>query len=422
MPVPVSMSAPMLSTFKNMMKEVDKKGYSGEAVDAMRQTLTTMESYAREMNDFSAFSARLMTENLFFIFSDHYSKVLTAAAMQKYNLDGPYTDSTDQLLLKDAIDALKTAIQSITDSKEKVRILLGEHGKDVDVLFKDKYFKDGIQKSIDLGESGINYPTYLRKQVEMNLDKAMEGGSAVREGLVYLHDLDSAIAMHPFGPEKSKKHLEIFDKMALEAPFGSPNTLVFQLACNRIDWEIEPEILKWEAISDRFYNLLNDLWLWARAHSPNAIDEWPWSEASDKQRAVDMTKDCTPGELQVKLELLQRNFGISFYDIFSHEVFIYEVKNHFQFFSQAAITYIVDEVYPQCKPFQYLPQPAIDTVVEMQQKNVHGNPETHLPAEKFAKVFNEYFGKGEYQKRFKSIEKTESNAQPWNLNTFEIKS
>lgn len=309
-------SDPMLDTFRNMMKEVDDKGYTGENVDAMRETLNLMEKYAAEMNDFMEFSAKLTTENLFGKFSDKYSRVLAAnAKLGGYDPNAPYDEKNDQALLKLMLDALKDAIKRLRDSKKETKALMGDRAGDVDVLFKEQAIVDNIQKLIDLGESGLSAPEYLRIQTEKNLDKAMQGNVVTRDGLVYTHNFNKALASSPYLIEKSEKHIQLFDAMTAASPIGIPDISKFNFGCEKIDVSLVTEAMRWDKTKDAIEQIIGDLFTWALAHTSIAPTLEPWSLAKSPARAVAFDKDCYPGFIQIREDILKRNFDLSFHEI-----------------------------------------------------------------------------------------------------------
>lgn len=407
-------SDPMLDTFRNMMKEVLDKGYSGEHVDGMRATLDKMEHYAASLDDFMDFSAKLTTENLFGKFSDHYSRVLSSNAnLGGYDPNGPYDEKNDQALLKLMVDALKNAIQSIRQSKAETKALMGDRAGDADVLFKEKSIIDAIQKLIDLGESGISAPEYLRIQTEQNLDKAMEGTALSLDGLKYTHDFNVALAANPIQIERSARYLQTFQDMAAASPFGAPNISKFNLACEVIDAELITREKKWNACKDALETIVGDLFTWALAHTSIAPYIEPWSVAANPREAIARDKDCLPGMIAVRMQILQRNFGSDFLTLMHGEIIAWEVQYHWFWYSKEVTTFLLEEVLPQCQPHQYLSSASTDKMKSIYEGDRYRNPQLHLVQSRCAANFDAYFGQGEYAKRYPSTPTPVSKAEAW---------
>jgi hypothetical protein len=421
MPVEKMYSDPMLDTFRNMMKEVNDKGYKGESVDNMRSTLDQMEKYAQEMSDFMEFSAKLTTENLFGKFSDYYSRTLASnASTGGYDPNGPYDEKNDQALLKLMIDALKNSIKSIRDSKAETKKLMGDRADDLDVLFKEKALIDGIQKLIDLGESGISAPEYLRIQTEKNLDKAMQGNAVMRDGLVYALSYAEALASSPYYIQKCKKHLQIFDEMSKASPIGSPDVTKYHFACEKFDASIITEDIKWERIKDAIEQIVGDLYTWATVHLSYAHTLEPWSMAKNPKQSVERDRDCYPGIIVIREEIMNRNFGLTVNTMVKHDVMKWLVQYNWFWYSQEMTEFLIKEVYPHCKPNQYLPKELIDKMDAMYKGDHSRNPELHKIGERCAVNFDSYFGVGEYNKRYPSTPTPPSKAAAWNWESFVV--
>lgn len=404
----------MLGTFRNMMKDIEEKGYSGEHVDGMRDTLARMEDYAESLDDFMDFSAKLTTENLFGKFSDHYSRVLAAnATFGGYDPNGPYDERNDQALLKLMVDALKNAIQSIYDSKAETKQLLGDRAADADVLFKEKSVVDSIQKLIDLGESGISAPEYLRIQTEQNLDKAMEGTALSLDGLTYSHDFNVALAANPIQIERSARYLQTYRDMAAKSAFGVPQISKFNFACEVIDAELIYRENKWNACKNALEDIVSDLFNWALAHTSIAPYIEPWSLAPNPREAIERDKDCLPGMIAVRMDILQRNFGSDFLSLVRGEVIAWEIKYHWFWYSKEVTNFLLDEVLPECQPCKHLSSSLAEKMKDIYQGDRYRNPELHLVQERCAANFDAYFGKGEYNKRYPSNPTPPSKAEPW---------
>ena len=106
MPVDKMIVDAMLGTFRNMLQECRNKNFSGDDLEAMASVLARMEQLGVEMDDTGAYSGMLVQEGLFMKFSDHYSKVLSAAAQQAGSANsGVYDEAADKQLLQNTLNA-----------------------------------------------------------------------------------------------------------------------------------------------------------------------------------------------------------------------------------------------------------------------------------------------------------------------------
>ena len=218
MPIEKTYSDAMLGTFRNMLQDCKDKNLSGEAFDTMMTAMNRMESLALEMDEPGAFSAKLMTEGLFTEFSTAYGNLLAAEGQKKYASTGPYDDNK---LLQQTLSAYENSLLQLHVHPDKERL------------------QAPIQNVIDLGRSGINYPTFLRLLIEKGLDKAMEGSALSREAL--LKDIQwAADLVLPVYEKRNSTLLEKYDEMVADAAFGVPDSVVFSMERFRIESEFQP--------------------------------------------------------------------------------------------------------------------------------------------------------------------------------------
>lgn len=234
MPIEKTYTDAMLGTFRNMLQECKDKKMSGEAFDKMAAAMSRMEALALEMNDLGAFSAKMATEGLFTDFSTAYGAVLAEEGQKKYTSSGTYDDDK---LLQQTLSGYENSLVQLNNHPDKERL------------------QASIQNVIDLGRSGINYPTFLRLLIEKGLDKAMEGSIISREAL----EKDIHWAAELILPVYEKRNREIlakYDEMAAVAVFGVPDSIVFSMERFRMDSAFQPAINKYQAIIDRWGRLL----------------------------------------------------------------------------------------------------------------------------------------------------------------------
>ncbi len=336
MPIEKTYADAMLGAFRNMMQDCKDKNLGGEAFDKMAAMMNRMESLASEMDDSVAFSTKLMTEGLFTDFSTAYGNLLAEEGQKKYASAGAYDDDK---LLQQTLSAYENSLTQLNDHPDKEKI------------------QAAIQSVINLGRSGINYPTFLRLLIEKGLDKAMEGSVLSREAL--LKDIQwSAELILPVYEKRNRAILEKFDEMTGTAAFGVPNSVVFSMERFRIESKFQPAINKYQAIIDRWGRLLSLVHDWIDAHTSFApYDERYVSlEGMEKtKRNIKYCKECYPGFFKVREDIFNRYFSLQWDDIFTHESFPNERKAKRCMYTDAFIEFL-KEVYPHCNPFSAAPQ------------------------------------------------------------------
>ena len=468
MPLDPMISDALLGTFRNMAKEIKSKNIASEDADKMFQALERMEELARTNDDMNAFNGLMMQENLYGKFSDYYGKVLSSQASAA-NSSGGYSDEN---LLKQELDALRDVIKRIQAAKEEaletdrkydpkkaVRDELDllnrnmekfgikkedieTYGglekmktaaeKDIDKIIKErpkaydnsveieKLINDGgiikpIENLITLGEElGMTYPRYLRMKMEKGLDKAAEGSVVSRQGCEYSYENYKALPYSPYHIERAKKELDLFDQLGSKSKFGLPNMEEISYGHRRIDYEFEPYIILWKNITERWESLIYSLYIWSLAHIGIAPYIEPWCMSSDPPKSVKQTKDTTPGIFRQEERLFKKYYGLGFMDIFKHPTFVYQVKNDLIGDSQEMIEFLIENVYPICQPFQFLPQNLITEREALYTEKREANPDALKPALRMAANYDRVFGEGRFVSKFGAYKPIDTKAKPWN--------
>lgn len=302
MPVDAMMLDPMLDPFKGMLAEVDAKGLTGEDVDAMRSTLARLDQLGAESADITSFMATITNENLFMKFSDAYGRALASAA----KAGAQESAGDDASMIAQNVTALKGVLATIPDDADNAA------------------YREALAAAIALGESGLSYPVFLRRLDEEGLTDAMQGSTMTRSGVV--KEIHFASEAHrPLDLARRIAQLKAFDALAAKAKFGAPDNLVYSLARDRIDWEHAPRQALWDAIEDRWENMLSMVVDWLDAHTDFAFYDLRWRLPgcgdAEVRENIRRDKECLPGYLAVREAIFREYFGLGFDDIFTHETF-----------------------------------------------------------------------------------------------------
>lgn len=473
MPIDPMMLNAILGAFKNMIEDCKTKNLSGSDFDKMCETYDRMEQLGNEHSDMNEYNAQLMNENLYGKFSDFYGRILIAAANAQSDDGGGYDDAA---MLKQNIDALKQAIITIRkayqdaieqakgqDAEANMQIgleylernldkeLLSAGGgidqiktrskKDFDEIIKKKpkAFDNSvevevmsnpevliklIQDVIDLGEKpGMTLPRFLRLQIETGLDKAMEGSVSTRNGLEIEKEYILSNPISPIHIQIIEEKLEKFDELANANKFKVPNSTELKYSFEDIERLHENDIQKWDQIKTRWNDLLGDLSFWSLSYCSFAPYTQPWSVALDPVAATIKTQNTMPGVFKEREKLFQKYFGISFYEIFKHPTFLWEVKYNYIEYSQEYVEFLIEKIYPECKPFNHLSRDLIAQkesfcMTGKDSKDREINPQRHFPAERIKEWYDKKYGEGRYLLKYDPVEKYESAAKPWDLNSF----
>lgn len=417
MPIDKMFSDAMLGTFRGMAQEMKDKNITGTDVDEMNNCLTRMEQLAEELSDLGEFNGLLMQENLMMRFSDHYGRALSNASKAQYQVSGTvYDEKTDQQLMNQTLNAYRDAIKRLEEAK---KASVEYHGKKAsDVFLNTDHLIKPIEDVIKLGESGLTYATFLRKMIEMGMDKAMEGSVCSRVAIVYIRDFYTAAKISPLYEEREEAHLKLFDELASNSKFKSPSLLKYNLGCERIDAGMEPKIKKWDAIKTAYENILETLSNWSMAHMSFAPTLEPWSMAENPRAAVKRDIECDPGKLEIQLIQLKKYFGMTFEDVFKHEVFVWDVNWQHLWYSQEYTTFMRYDVFPVCKPGNKLGAELISKMESIYKEHRMRNPDQNKINERYRINHNQYFGEGTYEAKHGVPQPYLCNAKSWDLTTF----
>jgi hypothetical protein len=466
----------ILNTFRNMVEDCRKQNISGEDFDKMCSYLSRMEELGQQHSDMNAFNGQVMQENLYGLFSDHYGRALSAQAMQKQT-EGGESSFDDAHLLKQCVGALKSAIDRLNESyQQALELASGKHAKEnleksweyfahtdegkkmnsgtlntmkresekdqqktlkrtpnafdntveIEVLQNPEPLIKPIQALIDLGEQpGMTLPRFLREQIERGLDKAAEGSAVIRN--TYAGELEIAIAMmvSPHYISQHEKQLVVYDNLAAKAKFNVPMAKELQWAIDDVRREFEPDIIKWDKIREMWEGLLDNLHFWSLSYCSFAPRIQPWSLADDPVEATIFTQNTGNGIFPERLKLWKRYWGSDFIDIFKHETFKWEVMYHHFYYSQVFTEFMIEKIFPQCKPFNHLSK---ELIKERESFYPYGgnpesetNPLLHLRAERFRDYYDGKYGAGRYESKYGPVQHNDSVAQPWNWETFKYK-
>jgi len=387
------MSDPMLGTFRNMVQDCRDKKLSGPSFDRMVAEMDKMEKYAADMDDFSEFSAKLMTEGCFTNFSAAYSLVLSEAARASSNAQSSGNGGDqDQVFLKQTLSAYQSAINRY-DQDVKSGAMKPKTAATL---------RAGVQAVIDLGNSGITYPVFLRRMIEKGLDKAMEGSAVMRDSLET--DLKWAQFYNlPLYIKRGEEILKAYDELSARSSFGIPDSFEFGLVRGEIEWKYEPEIVKWNAITERWEKVLDLVNDWVDAHTNFAPKDERWADAGNPAatpKNIRRTKEVGPFRLREREKILKESFNIGWDDVFKHETFLLAWTNVDVMISSAKIE-LLKKAYPLCRPGGVASSEIIREAEKLRESKADWrSAERDAIGEKMKNKYDGYYGEGAYEREF----------------------
>jgi hypothetical protein len=340
MPIEKSIADSMLDPFRNMVKDLESRQITGEHFNNVKSVMDKMERYAYEMSDMVELSTRMAVEGIFTDFSNQYTKAIMAATQNQ--------PTDDEGLLKQAHKAMLDAYNYHKDRPESTHILYP------------------MQRIVEIGESGVSYPVYLRMAEEEGLYDAMKSG---QQRPVIEFELDVAQKMYdPLRAEMLTRVLEAWDDLAAKAFYGNPDPVEFGIARSRIEWEYAPLISRWDAVYRRWDQLFGLLFDWVDSFTSFApYDErWAGRTSSETRKNIDRTQECAPGIFRVRESIFNEYFNLAWNDIFTHETYLNEVKAQRIWYSDEVIA-LLKEAYPHLRPGNKPPSAIISKREALQQ-------------------------------------------------------
>jgi hypothetical protein len=414
---------PVLDIYKKMIAECEEKQISGENFDKMCEVYDRIEQLGKELSDFNEFNAIVMRENLYGMFGDYYGRALMDVA--KSNETDGYDDAQ---LLKNNLEALKDAIKTIKEEYKNALSRAENEGdrREVEVLHNPDSIIKPIEDLIALGEEeGMTYPDFLRIQIERGLDKAAEGTVATKSGLQFIKGSVECNPSSPYELRIWEEKYKSFEAISAKSKFGVPNLMELSMADDDIERKYYFQDEQFRKITKIWEGLLSSLSLWSLAHASFAPYIDPWKRFDNPPEQVRYEINVTPGFFVQELAQLEEIFGIGFYDIFTHETFLWSVKYNYIEYSCEFVKFLARKVFPHCKPFQKLPE---ELIHERKEFSIHGpnkedreeNPLISLPAERIRDWYDSVYGEGTYDGKFTAkygpIPKSKSVAEPWSEN------
>lgn len=357
MAIDKTQSDAMLNTFRQMVADCKVKGYSGESFDKMCSIMNEMEKLANEMNDFATFSAKLTTGGYFVNFSNEYGRVLSNVATKSSLNNGAYDDNA---LLQQTIKMYEDSLKGFANHKDKVTLT------------------KATQDVINLGKSGVNYPTFLRLMIEQGLDKAMEETILNKK---YLAE-DIAFAQKTIQPSwerKAKALLDKYDEMSTQSKLHVPNSTLFNLERFKIESDHEADVRCYNHIRDLWTNIFFDLHWWIDAYTKFATSDERYKGQTEAQtkKNIERIKNTNPGKIKAVLDVLAQNYKLQFKDIFKHETFDAEYRSNRFNYTAEYVKFIKYDVFFQCIPLKHADKKLIEKAESLYKKALNKSGEEH---------------------------------------------
>ncbi len=386
------MADAMLTPFRNMIKECEEKHFSGAKFNELKLTFKRMETLATELDDINVFNAKCMEEALQMKMSQLYSELLSQEAKKSQCENNDYSD---EALMKNTLKAYEDALIQLKNSLKNASYLEKNFLNDAETI-------NTLSEIISLAKSGLTYPEFLTVLIKKGYDKALDGMSKERKGIQFEIDIAKETDIPPV-IEMREKTLELFDTMAEKSPFNIPDALKFHIKRNELEWEYQPVINRWRAITEAFYQLFTLLYDWLDAYCDFAPFDGRWNfpgaTRADVEKNIRRTKGTNPGFLKERLRIFNENFSLSWDNIFTHETFLFEYKRGFFPYSNERFE-LIKKTFQYCIPHEKPPIELIKQAEALHKAKKCANPQLKQSAENMKRIYNKYYGEGAYERSF----------------------
>lgn len=283
-----------------------------------------------------------------------------------------------------------------------------------------------IQAIIDIAEEpGMTYPRFLTIQLERGLFDATANQMS-KEALEERLETSKLFMEFPLYIEEQEKKLNEYNKLLSSSKLGAPELSEWAIVEDEISREYEAAQIKYRMPLEWAMDIISDLGQWSLSYAKFAKNYDPWADYSSnpelqKQKIIESQKTL-PGEIKAKVFQLKKYFDIDFAnDFFTSDAFIYSVKSDRIDYSQEYVEFLMQKVFPECKPFNDLSQAIGDERETFEIEVRRNNPGSINGAVRTKAWYDQKFGEGEYEAKFGPIKRPTANAKPWDLSTFKFK-
>jgi len=103
-------------------------------------------------------------------------------------------------------------------------------------------------------------------------------------------------------------------------------------------------------------------------------------------------------------------------DRYENETFLWSIRNHHFYYSQAYTNFIMENVLPSCRPCQLIDAANIELAEKLYSNHEMSNPEEYKVLDRQEAVYNSFFGENSFVQKFGAKPSFgQRNAPAWKL-------
>lgn len=319
----------MLTSFRDMLRECETKGFKGAKMEDFRSEVNTLETLAQTCHSVEEFTTKVQEGDYFTKIGQRYAEVLTEGYSQP-----PITTSTlhQDALLAQHMEAIQQALQSVHQQAPST--------------YNNRLINQ-LENRMELAKQSSNYARYLIACIEQGLDDDLLQLSFSEEALKEEMEYYEHYALCPLDFQHKKEIYDMYKIFKQRYEWVDP--LLFQQEVGKIDDQYKTKISAWDTFYKDVYAILDDLHIWATAHCPRAPYVFPWNQMQDelkKRFAIAADKATRHVVIANKIKLFESDYSITFLAAFSHPIFEYKARQNDCPYQSSYVLHLLKQVLP----------------------------------------------------------------------------
>ncbi len=366
MAIPEETFQSLITVYLQWQKQFADDGAPEDVQNQLAEVIDEFRHAAQDAADMEKYLAIVAEKGLNEKAAGIYSQALMAqtqvnSVSQSNEQTSQQTDTGEDQVAQ----AFDMHIQGIRKDREEA---LQDTNRTWEVPFYDRM--------IELYESGISYPLYLKAWEEEGFAERMAAHYAGEVRDIYVQGKDNAVEFIDKPHEEMfQELLDAYDQMLTNSKFGAVNPTLWEITSFAIQKKHWSRIQEWNTRIILWSALLNIVDTWVDSFTKYAPYDPRWKydpDIEEAKRRADWAKNCNPGLARAKEAHLQNMYNISWDDIFTEPTFLYEKQCRDQnkgglIYSDERLEFL-SEAWPHMIPNQAIPDWLVEKSNEMYMK------------------------------------------------------
>jgi hypothetical protein len=295
MPISEETLQALIATYVQWQQDLEAKGMT-EYAEKMNAVLDEYRALAKKASDMADFTQKMMAEGLPQKASAIYSESMTAGTQSQAQSpqESKAEGSSGVSGSEDSFEIEKKQIDGVfANLIADVKKDKAEAEQDEERAWEIPFF----ERMIELYDSGISYPLYLKALEEEGISDRMGQIQGIREMLE--EGLEASISTRNLPIQMMHEELlAAWDKLCEGSPSGAPNKIIWEVTEYKIRMKHQPRKIEWEMKDLLFGNLLSLAHNWIDSFTKWAPADPRWyveRYQDETMRRVKLTKYLNGG-------------------------------------------------------------------------------------------------------------------------------